>query len=312
MKIPRFPSLAAAAAVLVALAVLSPLSVRGQERRPNPALAALVTPAEGWKEDEARQSFFPDNLYEYIDGAAESYLSYDFKELLVVQLKKEGGEATLTVEVYDMGTPTSAFGIFGAERYPENRAVAVGDLGYLEGESLNFMAGRFYMKLLSFGLGEGTAAALTGYAATVAGAVTEKGGLPPMLGAFPGENLVARSEKYIRKNFLGYEFLHDGYVATYRIGGQDVECFLAEAASEKEAEEALGRFLEFLAKDKQVPEKVALGYHVKNRYSQHMYIGRVRNILCGVMRVPEGLESEGEKCLKALVDSVGRLTAPKG
>lgn len=311
MKIPRSLSLAAAVAALAFLAVLSPLTGREQERKSSPALAALVPSVEGWKEDEARQSFFPDSLYEYIDGAAESYLSYDFRELLVVQLKRAPGEATLTVEIYDMGTPTNAFGIFGAERYPENQPAAAGDLGYLEGESLNFMAGRFYVKLLSFGLGEGTAAALSGYAVKVAGAVAEKGVLPPFLRAFPAENLVARSEKYVRKNFLGYEFLHDGYVATYKIGGQEVDGFLAEAASEKEAEESLGRFLEFLAKDKQVPEKIALGYHVRNRYSQHMYIGRVRNILCGVMRVPDGLEAEGEKCFKALVDSAGRLPAPK-
>jgi hypothetical protein len=301
-----------AAAILAAFAVLPPLAGRDQERKPGPALAALVPAVEGWKEDEARQTFFPDSLYEYIDGAAESYLSYDFRELLVVQLKKAASEATLTVEIYDMGTPSNAFGIFGAERYPENKPAAAGDLGYLEGESLNFMAGRYYVKLLSFGLGEGTAGALAEYAAKVAGAVAEKGVLPPLLRAFPMENLVARSEKYVRRNFLGYEFLHDGYIATYRVGGQDIEGFLAEGASEKEAEESLGRFLEFLAKDKQVPEKVALGYHVRNRYSQHMYIGRVRNILCGVMRVPDGLEAEGEKCFKALMDSAGRLPAPKG
>jgi hypothetical protein len=312
MKIPGSLSLAAVAAVLAVLAVLSPLAGRGQERKASPALAALVPSVEGWKEDEARQSFFPDSLYEYIDGAAESYLSYDFRELLVVQLKKSASEATLTVEIYDMGTPTNAFGIFGAERYPENKPAAAGDLGYLEGESLNFMAGRFYVKLLSFGLGDGTSAALSDYAVKMAGAVAEKGVLPPLLRAFPAENLVARSEKYVRKNFLGYEFLHDGYVATYKIGGQEVEGFLAEAASEKEAEESLGRFLEFLAKDKQVPEKIALGYHVRNRYSQHMYIGRVRNILCGVMRVPEGLEAEGETCFKAMVDSAGRLPTPRG
>ncbi len=312
MKIPRSLIPVAAVTAIAALAVLAPLAGRGQERKAGPALTALVPSVPGWKEDEARQSFFPDNLYEYIDGAAESYLSYDFRELLVVQLKQAAGEGTLTAEIYDMGTPTNAFGIFGAERYPENKPVAAGDLGYLEGESLNFMAGRFYVKLLSFGLGEGTAAVLTDYAVKVAGAVADKGVLPPLLRAFPAENLMARSEKYVRKNFLGYEFLHDGYVATYKIGGQEVEGFLAEGTSEKEAEESLGKFLEFLAKDKQVPEKIALGYHVRNRYSQHMYVGRVRNILCGVMRVPEGMESEGQACFKALVESAGRLPAPKG
>jgi hypothetical protein len=284
----------------------------GQERKPNPALTALVPHVEGWVQAENAQSFFPENLYESIDGAAESYLSYDFKELLVVQLKKEATEATLTVEIYDMGGPVNAFGIFSAERYPENKAVAVGDLAYLEGEALNFVAGRYYVKLLGFGLGEGTASALTAYGQKIAGAVTEKGAEPPLLRAFPREGFIAQSEKYVKKNFLGYEFLHDGLVASYKVGGQDIECFVAAADSDKEAESSLGRLLDFFAKDKQVPEKIAFGYHVKNRYSQHMYIGRVRNVLCGVIRVPDGLEQAGEKYLKELTESLARALAAKG
>ncbi len=299
------------AAVVIGAGILA-LPGESQERKPNPALAALAAQAEGWKQAEAPRSFFPENLYEYIDGAAESYLSYDFSELLVLQLKNAAKEeTTLTVEIYDMGLPTNAFGIFSAERYPENTAVRVGDLGYIEGEGLNFMAGRYYVKLLSFGLGEGTARALTDYAHKVAGEVAEKGVLPALLQAFPRENLVPQSEKYIKKNFLGYEFLHDGYVAAYKIDGRDLECFLAESGSEKDAEAALSQLLEVFAKDKQVPEKIALGYHVKNRYAQHMYIGRVRNVICGTMRVPDGLEAEGEAYASHVAEAVGRLPSAK-
>jgi hypothetical protein len=66
---------------------------------------------DAWTRTEAPRSFFPESLFEYIDGAAESYLSYDFRELLVVDLEKKGTEATLTLEIYDMGSPVNAFGI---------------------------------------------------------------------------------------------------------------------------------------------------------------------------------------------------------
>jgi hypothetical protein len=291
---------------------LSLAPARAQERKADPALAALVPRAEAWINAEAPKSFFPETLYEYIDGAAESYLSYDFRELLVVQLKKEGTEATLTVEIYDMSGPDNAFGIFSAERYPENKPVPVGELGYLEGEALNFLAGRYYVKLLSFGLGEGTASALADYGQRIAAAIPEKGALPPLLRVFPTEGLVARSEKSVKKNFLGYEFLHDGFLATYKIEGQEVDCFVAASDSEKAAEAALGRLLDFFAKDKQVPEKIAGGYRVKNRYSQLTYIGHVRNILCGVIRVPDGLGPAGEKLLGELTDSLAKMLAAKG
>jgi hypothetical protein len=311
MDMTRFHKLVSAFAVLVTVVGLAQASANVQERKPNPALAAMAPQVDGWQQAEAPQSFFPENLYEYIDGAAESYLSYDFRELLVVQLKKGGTPATLTLEIYDMGLPSNAFGIFSAERYPENKAVPVGEVGYLEGESLNFMAGRYYVKLLSFGLSEDTGTALTELGGKVAGAVAERGVLPPLLAAFPKKNLVAQSEKYLKKNFMGYEFLHDGYIATYKVDGRDIECFMAESGSEKEAEAGLGLLLDFFAKDKQVPEKIALGYHVKNRYAEHMYIGRVRNVICGVMRVPEGLESEGEKYLKELADTLAKVTAAR-
>lgn len=306
------PKLVSALAAVAIFAGVLLAAGAGQERKPDSALAALAPQAEGWKPAEAPRSFFPENLYEYIDGAAESYLSYDFRELLVVQLKNAAKEdMTLTVEIYDMGQPTNAFGIFSAERYPENAPVPAGDLGYIEGESLNFMAGRYYVKLLSFGLGQGTTAALTEYARKVGGAVTEKGVLPALLHAFPQESLVPQSEKYIKRNFLGYEFLHDGYVATYKIDGRELECFLADFGSEKDAQAALSQMLEVFAKDKQVPAKVALGYHVKNRYAQHMYIGCVRNVICGTMRVPDGLEAEGEAYATRLAEAVGRIPPVK-
>ena len=297
--------IAAWAALLVA-AGLAFAPGPGQERKANPVLAALVPHVEGWTEDGGPRSFFPETLYEYIDGAAENYLSYDFKELLVADLKKAGSEATMTVEVYDMGLPLNAFGIFGAERYPENPPMAVGDVGYLEGESLNFMAGRYYIKLLSFGLKEATAETLAGFGEKLAAAVPGKGSLPPLLTVFPKEGLVARSERYVRKNFLGYEFLHDGYTAAYTVNGQEVEGFLVEAASGTEAEAMLGRLLESLAKDKEVPEKIAAGYHVKDRYVQNMYLGRAGRILCGVRRVADASAAGGERLFEALTESASR------
>jgi hypothetical protein len=298
-------------AALAAVLVLAPAAVRAQAREGSPALAALAPRVDGWTLTEAPRSYFPESLFEYIDGAAESYLSYDFRELLVVDLEKKGTEATLTLEIYDMGSPVNAFGIFGAERYPENKAVSVGDLGYLEGETLNFMAGRFYVKMLGFGLGEETGPFLSRVGSQIAAAVKVKGAIPAFVLAFPKENLVALSEKYIMKNFMGYEFLRHGFVATYKVGGKDFEGFFVEGSSEKDAEDMLGKLLEALSRDKQSPERIALGYHSRNRYGQHLYIGRVRNVLCGAMRVPDGLESAGGSLLEALAAALAKVPSPK-
>lgn len=311
MKLTRAGRGWAAPAALAVVLFLAPAEGLAQAREGSPELAALVPRVAAWSQAEATRSFFPESLFEYIDGAAESYLSYDFRELLVVDLEKKGTEATLTLEIYDMGSPVNAFGIFGAERYPENRAVSIGELGYLEGEALNFMTGRFYVKMLGFGLGEETGSVLAGVGAQVAAAVKEKGALPALVLAFPKKGLVAQSEKYIKKNFMGYEFLRYGYVAAYKADGREMEAFFIEAGSEKDALGMLEKLLEALAGDKQTPERIALGYHSRNRYGQHLYIGRVRNVLCGVMRVPDGLEAAGGSLLEALTAALAKPRSPK-
>ncbi len=302
MKNARIPS----AAIVLALCLI-PASARGQSPKANRALMALIPQVKEWKPSEALHSFFPDTLFEYIDGAAESYLSYDFKELLVVQLGRTGTEATMTVEIYDMGLPLNAFGIFSAERYPENRPVPVGDLGYIDGEALNFVAGRYYMKLLSYNLKERAEALLTEYARKIAAAIPEKGGLPTIFRVFPREDMVPRSEKFIEKNVLGFEFLRRGYLATYKVEGQEMDAVIVEAGSEQEAEGMLADLLGFYTKDNASAEKTASGIHLKNRYSQHLFLGRVRNLVCGVIKVPAGLEASGQRIFAALRDSAAGL-----
>ena len=39
----------------------------------------------GWKQSGEIQTFTPKTLYEYINGAADLYLSYDFEELKVAE-----------------------------------------------------------------------------------------------------------------------------------------------------------------------------------------------------------------------------------
>jgi hypothetical protein len=287
MKMSRLPGAGGAVAALALAFGLIAVPGRGQEPQANPALAALVPRIEGWI-------------------AAEAPLSYDFRELLVVELEKSETKATLTIEIYDMGLPVNAFGIFSAERYPENKPVPVGEMGYVDGEALNFMAGRYYVKLLGFELGEGEGAVLTGIAGRLAAAVPGKESLPPYVRLFPKENLVARSEKYIKKNFMGYEFLRNGYVATYRDDGREFECFFAVANSDAAAESMSKELLDFLANDRQTVEKTALGFHVKNRYGQHLFFARVRNVVCGVARLPDGVEALGPKYLKGLVEALTR------
>ena len=113
-------------------------------------LNSLLPQITKWAQTEKAQNYYPENLFEYINGAAEIYLAYDFQELIVSQHKKDQSEMNVAVEIYHMGSEKNAFGIYSAERFSDNTFIDVGLQGYMEEGTLNFLVGQYYVKLLCF------------------------------------------------------------------------------------------------------------------------------------------------------------------
>ncbi|GAH29697.1 unnamed protein product, partial [marine sediment metagenome] len=203
------------------------------------SLHFLLPDVVTWKIPEAPQDYFPEILFEYINGAAEIYLSYDFKELTVGQYEKGDSNASLIIEIYDMGNEINSFGIYSAERFPDSQFISLGNQGYLEDETLNFIVGKYYVKLLCFDSGEDSADFLKLFSQEVVKRVKDKGTLPPALAFFPKQGLVRNSEKFILRNFMGYSFLHSGYLANYKVEDLEFDCFLIEGENADDARNML-------------------------------------------------------------------------
>jgi hypothetical protein len=272
-----------------------------QTRVADPGILALLPKVDGWKAADEPRSFFPEDLFEYINGAAESYLAYDFKELLVAEYARPGSGATLTVEIYDMATRDNAFGIFAAERYPENAPVDVGAAGYIEGEVLNFIADRYYVKLLAFDAGDGVKDVLTRFATRAAAGAPGGRALPESLGRLPASGRVARSERYIRLNFLGFEFLRDAWLAAYLADGGEYDAFFVPCASPAEAESCLQRLLDFYVREGTPVEKANGLWTVRNRQGRLLILGLTGRTICGASRVAEAGRPAAEVCVRALI-----------
>ena len=54
-----------------------------------------------------------DNIFNYMDGEAETYLPLGFRLLYIERYRKPGTGELILVEVYDMGSESGAKGIFG-------------------------------------------------------------------------------------------------------------------------------------------------------------------------------------------------------
>jgi len=290
--------------ILLLFFCCSPWVINGYsfQKKPQATLSALLPQLESWLFSESPKVYYPENLYQYIDGAAEIYLSYDFQQLAVGQYKKKDSPASVSVEIYDMRSLENAFGIYSAERFPEAKFIAIGSQGYEEEGSLNFMVGRYYIKLLCFDCGQEDKSILSLFAQSIVHKVKEPQQLPPILKVFPRQGLIANSEKFILHNFFGYQFLHHGYTASYKVDGLEFECFVAVAKSEDEAQTMLTSFLK--AKESEKISPLQPGYHLQDRYYGHLYLVREGNYLAGVSKIKNGSEEIGKKYLNLLVQAL--------
>jgi hypothetical protein len=269
-------------------------------------LAALLPSLEGWSLSEAVQNYLPDTLFEYIDGAAESYLAYNFQGLVVGQYKKTGAPSReLTVEIYDLGSPRNAFGIYSTERYPESQFFQLGVQGYKEEGALNFFAGDYYVKLMAYGHGSAEEPVLFQAARSIAAKIPGPADFPPLLAAFPRQNRVANSERFILKNFLGMGFLEAGYTARYRLEAAEFEGFIIEAGSADRTKAMRRQLLEksgLAATDESAGQpRVAW----KDKYLGNVFIDERGSYLFGLIKVPDGQEGTAKSFMDDLARALG-------
>ncbi len=219
------------------------LSLAG-ERDKQALVAMLPAPGDmpGWERAEPLQFFGPENLWEYIDGAADLYLEYGFQAVVAAEYMTADSLRSLTVEIYRMSTPMGGFGIYAAERSPEDSAVAVGVQGSLGDNTLNFWKGPFYVKLISFDVEQDVPQVLTRVAGLIAGRIAGQYAQPALFACFPEELRVPHSERYIPRHFLGQEYLHDAYRVDYRHGVVGCQLFVVAGDS---AQQALRRYVDF-------------------------------------------------------------------
>lgn len=197
----------------------------------------------GWKLSGEIETFSPENLYEYINGASDLYLAYDFQELNVAEYENEK-KATVTIDVYQHKTPYDAFGIYSQERFPSANFFEIGAQGYGEKDYLNFVTGTYYVKISSFKIEAEGQDILVSFAKKVAENLGEKGALPSILKSFPGDGKIENSEKFIARKFLGYPFLHSAFTADYNLSGKKFTLFIIEGADKNECSAMIQKYLQ--------------------------------------------------------------------
>ena len=225
---------------LALLVVLIPFVIPAEPASATGPEQWLAAPA-GWQPSGKAELYAPESLYKYINGAAESYLSCNFRTLAVQNYQRKGG-ASATVEIYQHASSADAFGIYSQERPPNGFFMAIGAEGYGDIITLNFFKGDCYVKITVDGAGKEGPVVLDMFGKAVADRIPGPARFPELVRRLPEGGRKAHTEKYIAQNFLGYQFLRGAYIAEYSLKGQNLQGFVMDCGDAKAAQAAVTRF----------------------------------------------------------------------
>ena len=195
----------------------------------------------GFKKNTDFQVFAPDNLWDFIDGAAETYLAYGFVDLHVAEYKK--GKNVIKLEIYRHSDHTMAFGIYSTERSPSFEYMKLGAQGYSVDGAINFFKGNYYVKVRTYSKNEKTLHAARSLAMNAAGMLEGSTDMPQILTLFPAEGKKMNEEMYINESVLGHKFLNQAFRANYETGTDSLSVFIFNFKTPEEAWKSAEKYL---------------------------------------------------------------------
>ncbi|OSM04424.1 DUF6599 family protein [Magnetofaba australis] len=172
-------------------------------------LAAKLTqsPPPGLAVMGAPRAYDKTNLYEYIDGHADAFISAGFQSLTVADYAVDANAPApdLTADIYHMGTPLQAFGIMMAEVTPDSQSVTMGQMGFVSGGVGLFLHGPYFVRLGAQGPNAANMDFPAAASAVVAALGEADAGKLRELFAFPDLGKVVRTN-YVKQDYRGLSF----------------------------------------------------------------------------------------------------------
>jgi len=210
----------------------------------------LPEPSEIGAAQSGERKLFSSDLYQYSDGGADVYLDYGLVAMLHQEYKISSTDITL--DIYDMGAQSNAFGIYAAESSPDYQFLPIGAEGYGTNEILNFFQDEFYVKLSAFSDKEKTGPVLERFARAVSRRVGPSQAMPKFLALFPPQNLVNHSCKFVRKSPLGHDFLGPAIIAAYAWGEKQTSLVISRSPDAEGAVQKVGQLRDYFGRSGKV------------------------------------------------------------
>jgi len=260
-----------------------------------------------WKLKSELRFFQAGNLWELIDGAAEGYISYGFQEMVTSEFINKNTKEEVIIEIYQMKDNANGFGIYSAERYPENKFLDIGTQGYESSMVLNFWKDKYYVKLSGFDTTASVQKSLNDLAFAIDNNIPAEKVMPKFISYFPQENIIKNSEKFIANSFLGHEFLKNGYTADYKIENKEVKFFFIDCENQETTKSSFEKYKDYIKTSGKITSVIKgtgdEGFVGKDNYYGIITIIKKGNIIMGVLGAPD--QKVGLKLLKDALNNIG-------
>jgi hypothetical protein len=234
--------------------MMIPQGVAGGEKEGTSPEISWPSAPEDWKWDGEEEIYGSRAIFDYIDGAGEVYLAYNFKNLIVRQFEKTG-YPRIIAELYDMGSSNDAYGIFSFERQDEEAGIGQGS--EFGGGLLRFWKGRYFVSVYADGQGPEVGQTILSLGRAIANSVPLTGQTPILINALPNGKmgLVEKSIRFLHshillnqrffvatQNILNLNPKTEVILAEYLRAGKKIHLLLVRYPDVNEAEAALQSF----------------------------------------------------------------------
>ncbi len=197
-----------------------------------------------------------ETIFRYMNGAGEVFLSFAYEHMFVRRFSKSDDlEEELTVEIYDMGKPSDAFGIFTRFRSGEDTGIG-SKSSYTKG-NLNFWKDRYFVIVFALMETEESKKDIFEISGSIAQKIEEEGELPVVVSLLPPDELIEDSVKFFhlhtdlnRHYFVSDENIFnlnqsvDSVIAIYRQDGNYTYLLISRYLDVRSAQDSHENFID--------------------------------------------------------------------
>ena len=157
----------------------------------------------GWVQSRAPSTYQGKTLYRDRASAPDLYYAYGFEQQAEVEYETPqfGSKPLILLEIFDMGTPENAFGIYNFHAYPKMKIEWVGSKAILSGNYLRFSKGQYFIEIEGYELATGIRECMVTLAKIIATEIKDPPLEPQILALLPSSNKVNGSVKLFRSNW---------------------------------------------------------------------------------------------------------------